>query len=521
MTLTDNRGLLPFRWAYLVDFKDEPTLISKLVGALDVSPIIGLILEDFPSERYYSYPLAAMVRSFIYAKLKGLKTPTAISSYLIENKGDASHLGFKQLRTQGIVPSDRNFRHFKQRRLRGVPLKLVGQLADELKAEIKKAGVILEDEIVVEEPTRKPKSDTTKRKIKNDELRRIRKFIKKKIFPLVWTETKYNAVFKRGDFLDLLLHMGLTHCFAEGGSQTLNLTKAERVPDSDTLLYHLKKYTRTEIEDAYQQVFDIINAIAKKNGLFKRKVDVAIDYTDDLYYGDKNDDMVVAVQPKDGTSYGYRFASISIVEKGKRFTLLAIPIGAFTFKDQAIETLVSYALRWVKIRNLYADRGFNAVDVIQVLEKHGINYLMPMVKNQKVKRTIMHATPPVVFDYTLTKGRKSVKTNLVVVAGEDLQKLTFITNLHITPSKAQSLLDLYSRRWGVETSYRVKNQFKPKTCSKNYVIRLFYTLFAFAMLNLWTLVNALIGKAWGLSQSAMLALTVKVFLTVLMKKPPP
>lgn len=466
MTMNEQRGLLPFRWTYLINFTGEPTLVSKVVGGLDVSPIINLILEDFPSERYYAYPLDAMVRSFVYAKLKGLKTPTALSHHLIGHKGDAWHLGFHQLRTQGIVPSDRNFRHFKQRRLRGVPLKFISQLAGELREEIRRQGVILEDEIVVIEPKKKPQSDTTKRKIKNDELRRIRAFIRKRIFPLVWTESKPNAVFKRGDFLDLLVHMGLTHCFAEGGSQTLSLQKTDRVPDSDTLLFHLKKYSRADIEDAYKQVFDVTNTIAKKNGLFGRKVDVAIDYTDDLYYGNKNDDMVVPVQPKDGASYGYRFASVSIVEKGKRFTILAIPVGAFTFRDQAVDTLVSYALKWVKIRHLYADRGFNAVNVIQVLEKHGISYLMPMIKNQKVKRTIMHATPPVVFDYELTQGKKSVKTNLVVVAGEDLQKLTFITSLRITPAKAQTLLDLYSKRWGVETSYRVKNEFNPKPARK-------------------------------------------------------
>lgn len=53
------------------------------------------------------------------------------------------------------------------------------------------------------------------------------------------------------------------------------------------------------------------------------------------------------------------------------------------------------------------------------------------------------------------------------------------------------------------------------------MIRLFYTLFAFAMLNLWTLVNALVSKALGMTKTAVLALTVKVFLTVLMKQPPP
>jgi putative transposase len=52
---------------------------------------------------------------------------------------------------------------------------------------------------------------------------------------------------------------------------------------------------------------------------------------------------------------------------------------------------------------------------------------------------------------------------------------------------------LYSKRWGIETSYRVKkHSFRAKTTSKNYYIRLFYFLFSVLMYNLWILCDILI-----------------------------
>ncbi|UCD13142.1 MAG: hypothetical protein JSW60_06165, partial [Thermoplasmatales archaeon] len=47
----------------------------------------------------------------------------------------------------------------------------------------------------------------------------------------------------------------------------------------------------------------------------------------------------------------------------------------------------------------------------------------------------------------------------------------------------------------VESSYRVKKQYLPKTTSKNYMIRLFYFMFAVLLYNLWILADILIWLA--------------------------
>jgi len=79
---------------------------------------------------------------------------------------------------------------------------------------------------------------------------------------------------------------------------------------------------------------------------------------------------------------------------------------------------------------------------------------------------------------------------------------------------AKNLCNSYSRRWGIETSYRVKDNLRPKTTSKNYVVRLFYFLFSVCLYNLWILANVFIGVVIGRMLKKPL-ITAKMFGTLL------
>ena len=79
-----------------------------------------------------------------------------------------------------------------------------------------------------------------------------------------------------------------------------------------------------------------------------------------------------------------------------------------------------------------------------------------------------------------------------MVLDVEQEKRAFVTNMNLNRSRTRQLAKLYSKRWGIETAYRVKKDFKPKTTSKNYVIRLFYFLFSVCLYNLWELVNVVL-----------------------------
>ncbi len=53
---------------------------------------------------------------------------------------------------------------------------------------------------------------------------------------------------------------------------------------------------------------------------------------------------------------------------------------------------------------------------------------------------------------------------------------------------------MYSKRWGIETGYRVKKkEGLVRTTSRNYKIRYFYFMFSVLLYNIWILTSLLVA----------------------------
>jgi len=75
------------------------------------------------------------------------------------------------------------------------------------------------------------------------------------------------------------------------------------------------------------------------------------------------------------------------------------------------------------------------------------------------------------------------------------------------------------KRWGIETGYRqFDHDFKAKTTTKNYHIRLFYFLFSVCVYNLWVLVNICVSLSLYGRLSEKPIITCKLFAVVLLKR---
>ncbi|MFB6200044.1 MAG: transposase, partial [Candidatus Nanohaloarchaea archaeon] len=232
----------------------------------------------------------------------------------------------------------------------------------------------------------------------------------------------------------------------------------------------------------------------KEEGRLDQPVDVAIDFTNIQYYGDKNDNMVVETQPKNGTTHAYQFATIKIVSGGEHYTLKALPVNKFSNKRDIVEELLDHAEKHIEIRRVYADRGFFSGKIINLFQERNQKFIMPAVRNQKVKQFLEEEEAPAIVRYTM-KGKETSTFNLAIKKpeNEDDPK-PFATNCTQLEILGNNLFELYGRRWDIETGYRVqKNNFYPKTTSKNYNVRLFYFLFSQLLYNTWTLTNVKIS----------------------------
>jgi len=436
--------------------------------------------------RKIKYSYESLLKALILKELKGFRFQTQLIRYLQNNKTEAKKLGLKK------IPDQRTISYFvshildkKSREISNFIIKKINEVSD-------KFSINLDKEILTIE---RPKKKTSSRNFynnRNKKTREVCRFTKKKLLPFLKLHQHDNAMFTKKDIIDLIIKVGLERKCAEDISNTLRHT-GHRVPQADTLLYHLKKYQSIkEIQNMFITLFEIVWETARKANLFRRKVDIAVDFTEWYFYGDPNASMVVGKKPDRGATHCYKFATINIVEAEERFTLLALPVGPFDKTADILRRLLTYARQRIKIRKVYADRGFFSGECIQVFYSFGLKFLMPATQFTNVKAILkIMPTPTVINDFKMA----SAIFNLVIIKGKDGKKLSFSTNENYNEKDLgfpQRLRTLYGKRWGIETSYRVKKGLRPLTTSKNYFIRLFYFLFSCLLYNLWIIADILI-----------------------------
>jgi hypothetical protein len=287
----------------------------------------------------------------------------------------------------------------------------------------------------------------------------------------------------------------MTNDFTTNGCKTLKLLKP--CPHQNTIWYNLKKLSMDEIKQQFEAVFDRIYKEAKQKRIFAKPVDIAIDVTEWLFYGDENTPMIYRTKHKQGTNKAYKFATLNVVEGGKRFTLAVMPVSPFDTLEQVLERLIKLAKSKIKIRLAYMDRAFFNVACISKLDELGVRYLIPAVQNERIKRIVEENEAGSVIEYKMKstsarKGllKKEVEFNLLIVrSNKNPEKnVAFATNVDVE-ANVQEFCDNYSKRWGIETSFRVKEEFRIKTTSRDFRVRLFFFLFSVSLYNLWILVN--------------------------------
>jgi hypothetical protein len=322
-----------------------------------------------------------------------------------------------------------------------------------------------------------------------------------------------NSFYTSNDINHCLLHLCLSGGYAESGLTTLSVkcNPKNKVPTGRTFRGRVECLQEKEIRKALTQANDQVLGALKSRGVLKRRATVAIDFTRDLFYGDPCTKNVIGGKQERGTAWGYCYASIDIVEAGRRLTLYTMTVNQFTEKAQVVEKLISEAkARGVHIRVVLLDRAFFTIDVITALKRLGIRFIMPAVKNNKVKQSIRKYKEGPVKRFILGNRRKNVSFNLAIyprpeqripkkkkLAVHDLY-FGFATNLpkSLAANIPAFIPSEYRRRWGIETGYRVQGNVKAKTTSKKYPVRLLYQLTSVLLYNVWHYANFLVCQAY-------------------------
>ncbi len=506
--------------------------VSKLLQHINLSE------HDQNLSLKYKYPPSSLIKSLILKQLKNLKFNTTLAKYLKSNPKEALQLGFLKDPNNGLMIPNRRTLDLYEKSMPDEIKELIKNITEQVEYNI--IQNCLTTDMHMPKPMKQKQSERTEYRKREKKFKTLCRFVKKRIYPHLEMYIQDNAIFSKEDFLDLIVHTAMTNDFTHNSSLTLKEDSADRTPTSDALLHHLRKYNDIkEVQKMFIQTFDLTNKIMKTNNMFQGKIDVAIDYTNQLYYGDKNDPMILGFKPDRGTSYGYTYATINIVQNGRRITLLCLPVKFGSNKEDIVRKLVTYAKKYIHVNRVFLDRGFFSAEVIKTLKELNVYFVMPAVKNKRVKEIVkedkMNKTlldyiqdpnsdvfklypDASIVPYTISNSaRTQVSMKLVIVDSRKVpgEKHAFATNMRVNKNNCKIVAHLYDSRWGIETSYRVGKDFLARTTSKNYLIRLFYFQFSIMLYNCWVIVNAMLGLAMYGSLPEKPIISAKLFGTVL------
>jgi len=275
-----------------------------------------------------------------------------------------------------------------------------------------------------------------------------------------------------------------------------NTTKIlKNVPTSNDIRYHLDKYS-----DLNSLELDLNAALQSRlpDGIRQGKQKIAIDFNLIPYYGEPSPDeapFIYRSKAKSGTCSFYAYATLYVIKKNKRVTLA---IKAVQQKDTKA-AIITYLLALIeplklKVERLYLDREFFCVPVIRWLQALDIPFEMPAIIRGKYAgtRQLIRGRRSYKTSYTLNSDKYgSVTFQVWIVCTYKNGKRRahgrefFIYAVYKVKLSLQLIHDDYRLRFGIESSYRMKNQCRIKTTIKNPTIRFLFVALAFLIINVW------------------------------------
>ena len=233
-------------------------------------------------------------------------------------------------------------------------------------------------------------------------------------------------------------------------------------------------------------------AIAK---LKLKRVKIAIDTTEDISWCKDNYNLRPSVYEEHLPSWQY--LNVSIVEP-YFIPLMSVPYTMLTDLDNLVIEFLNYIKTLpITVSLVLFDRGFYHAHLIDYLDgkKRGWSwpYLM-LVQERKLQtkliqqtrdRELMFASYRHTFDYSKDKSTWHPSTNLMVKIVDEDVAWCYATN----QKPSLLLIQEYKKRWNIETGFRIHDEAKIKSKSKNSLIRFFYHLLGMLLIILWRLQN--------------------------------
>lgn len=209
---------------------------------------------------------------------------------------------------------------------------------------------------------------------------------------------------------------------------------------------------------------------------------------------------------------GFQFATISIIAEDTPIVLGVEPVRdkrrwedpddvETTSRGDIVERLLEQAAQHVDIHKAFLDRGFDSLQVRDVIDRRDIQYVVGLTKGSNVdEENIEEVKTNDVYDGRVCLGSATYEGRTHDMSfvydpsdRSDDDYIIWTMNGHLDVGRARALISQYDQRMEIESQYAtIKQHFLPKTSTMEYGRRFLYFLIGAVMYNVWRMANFLL-----------------------------
>jgi Transposase DDE domain len=247
---------------------------------------------------------------------------------------------------------------------------------------------------------------------------------------------------------------------------------------------------------------------------------MALDLHQRPFHGKKGTKGSTRRKKKGGTHNSFTYATLAVLTRWGRFTVGLVP----TRPRMRLTTIVRELLKQAEeaglsIAWLLLDKEFYAAEVVDLLQRANVAFLMPAEKKAATRRLYEQATPVGFYDYSWTadlrrydpkakkrrsKGKLTVRVRGCVARHPKKKgELLVYATWGLVGWSPQQVASEYRRRFGIEASYRQLGQCLARTSSRCERYRLLLVGIALLLCNLWSELHSEVFSCGPLSETRL------------------
>lgn len=270
-------------------------------------------------------------------------------------------------------------------------------------------------------------------------------------------------------------------------------TISDDVSSQTNIKHHLDKVTIKELEDKNILLLtsEIFNCIPKD-----KPYQLSMDINEEPYYGtitEINEQYVIGGPVKKSTKTFYKYTSVYLTYNHIKITLAVLPMRKKVDLIEYVKRLLSIVGKLgITYDVLLLDRGYYSVPVFRYCKENKIPLIMPVKKSSKKIKGWLSRNVSGRYRYTVRSAKHgSARVDVIVDVQNAMgrydkhERRSFGYVCNLIDWKPRKVFQVYRKRFGIESSYRMKNRTKARTCSRDPKLRYLYTIIAMMIKNIW------------------------------------